>query len=312
MMVDPIDQAIAQAHRQAEASDRDITGAVDHFATVVRPTVVRWKLQVDDLLGGGAGMPTLAVTTADGCHGVLKIAEPGSMDRAVEVMRAAHGRGYVHVLDWDPAHGALLTERLGATLWTEARRLVDQAHVTVPLLQQAWEVPLAVGRQAEHKAHGLAGILDDLGLRYGKQHQGAVIQARQYAEALAATECPSVVCHGDPHPGNVLRRGDGWALIDPDGFVGERAYDLGVVLRDGCLELLAAADAAGGGSATAAYRLAREVSSLLAELAGEDEDRVWRWGFVERVTTGLYLAWFGYAEESRRFLDTAALLAAGR
>ena len=33
-------------------------------------------------------------------------------------------------------------------------------------------------------------------------------------------------------------------------------------------------------------------------------------GFVERVTTGLYLAWFGYAEESGRFLDSAALLAA--
>jgi streptomycin 6-kinase len=46
-----------------------------------------------------------------------------------------------------------------------------------------------------------------------------------------------VVCHGDPHAGNVLRRGDGWALIDPDGFVGERAYDLGVVMRDACREI---------------------------------------------------------------------------
>ena len=44
--------------------------------------------------------------------------------------------------------------------------------------------------------------------------------------------------------------------------------------------------------------------------AGDDEDRVWRWGFVERVTTGLYLPWFGSAEESGRFLATAALLAA--
>ena len=308
--VDPIELAIAQGRRQAEASDRDITGAVDHFATVLRPTVARWGLQVDHLLGGGAGMPTLAVTTADGRPAVLKIAEPGAMDHAVQVMRAAHGRGYVHVLGWDPSHGALLTERLGADLWTESTNLIDQARVVVPLLRQAWEVPLGVGRQDENKAQGLAGILENLGPRYGNRHQGAVARARQYAEELAATERPEVVCHGDPHPGNVLRRGDGWALIDPDGFVGERAYDLGVVLRDGCRELLAERSTGERGSGDAAYRRLREASRLLAELAGDDEDRVWRWGFVERVTTGLYLAWFGYAEESGRFLDSAALLAA--
>jgi streptomycin 6-kinase len=50
-------------------------------------------------------------------------------------------------------------------------------------------------------------------------------------------------------------------------------------------------------------------ASHLSALAGVDADRVWRWGYVERVTTGLYLAWHGFAEEARSFLDTASVLA---
>lgn len=56
-------------------------------------------------------------------------------------------------------------------------------------------------------------------------------------------------------------------------------------------------------------RFLREACRQLADLADADPERVWRWGFVERVTTGLYLRWFGYAGGSATFLDTAAKLA---
>lgn len=72
----------------------------------------------------------------------------------------------------------------------------------------------------------------------GPKHPDALVLAQRYASEWAATERPEVVCDGDPHPGNVLRREAGWALIDPDGIVGERADDLGVVLRDACGEIV--------------------------------------------------------------------------
>jgi streptomycin 6-kinase len=89
-------------------------------------------------------------------------------------------------------------------------------------------------------------------------------RATAYARELADTERAEVVCHGDPHAGNVLRRADGWTLIDPDGFVGERAYDLGVVLRDACREIAAVQES----QPRSGEALLREECRRLAGLCG--------------------------------------------
>ena len=116
--------------------------------------------------------------------------------------------------------------------------------------------------------------------------------ARKWSVTVTHTRA---TCSGAP-PGG---------LIDPDGFIGERAYDLGVALRDACRELAATELAQPG---TALLTLRRECHRL-ASLADIDPARVWQWAFVERVTTGLHLAWHGHTEESATFLDTATLLA---
>lgn len=305
MAGDPIDGAVLEAERRRLRSDRDVTASVEHFRVVVRPVCREWNLTVDGWLGGGSGIPPLTVRRAGGGAAVLKVAEPGSLDSQARVMRAGGAHGYARMLAWDADRGALLLERLGHDLWAEHRTLAGQAQVLVPLLREAWRVPLAVGDPFEGKAAGLLSILADLGPRYAVEHRHALAQASAIAEELAASERPEVVCHGDPHALNVLRRGAGWALIDPDGFVGERAYDLGVIVRDACRELLAAEAATPG----AARALLRRHCRRVAEAAEVDAERVWRWAFVERVTTGLYLRWHGHAEESASFLDTADLLA---
>lgn len=299
--------AVAEAERRRGISDRDVSASVRHFGAVVRSVCQEWGLTVERWLEGGAGTPPLAVRRTDGTAAVLKIAEPGALDGAVRVLTAGVGHGYARVLAWETGRGALLLERLGHDLWTETSTLSGQGQVLVPLLHQAWRVPLPCGRPFQDKASGLVAILADLGPRYGAEHADALAVATGYAEGLAASERAEVVCHGDPHAGNVLRRGGGWALIDPDGFVGERAYDLGVVIRDACSEI-ANAEAVQAG---AGRRMLREECCRLADRASADAERVWRWGFVERVTTGLYLRWHGHARESARFLDTATLVANG-
>ncbi|WP_295702390.1 aminoglycoside phosphotransferase family protein [Lapillicoccus sp.] len=304
MIEDVIESAVAEARRRGEMSERDVSGSVAHVERAL-PVVCRDEgLTPDSWFSGGAGMPTLAVTTADGTAAVLKLDQPGLLDVQAQVMLAADGHGYARVLTWNPSLGALLTERLGDTLWTEARSLEAQTAAILPVLREAWDVPIEVGSPFVGKAAGLRTILADLGPRYGSGHPWALARAEGYATALATSEQPEVVCHGDPHAGNVLRRGGGWALIDPDGFVGERAYDLGVVLRDACREIEAAeATTAGSGAA-----LLDAACHRLGPLAGVDPGRVWRWAYVERVTTGLYLCWHGYPEEAASFLATADLL----
>lgn len=305
MPPDVIEGAIAEARRRGARSDRDLSGAVEHFARSVRVVCEHWALTVGAWFEGGAGTPTLAVTRPDGTRAVLKIAQPGELDVAAGVMASAAGHGYAHVLGWHPGHGALLTERLGGDLWSEHPTLSRQGPIVVQLLRDAWMVPLERGRPFEGKAAGLLNILAELGPRYGAGHEEALRRATESAAELAASEVPEVVCHGDPHAGNVLRREPGWALIDPDGFVGERSYDVGVVLRDACGEI-AAAEASSPGSGTA---LLRQECDRLSELAGVLPERAWQWAFVERVTTGLYLRWHGYADQSASFLDSARLLA---
>ncbi|MFT4296394.1 MAG: aminoglycoside phosphotransferase family protein [Micropruina sp.] len=302
---DVIGAAIAEAERRRSASDRDLTAEVAHYTQVLPAICADWRLEPLRWLPGGVNPPPLEVRRADGAAAVLKLQPPGAQDVVAAVLRSAGGDGYVRVLDWDAGRGALLTERLGGSLWGVRRDLAGQARVIVPLLRRAWLLPVEVGSPFESKASGLRGILDELGPRYGEAAPAALELAAGYAEHLAASERAEVVCHGDPHAGNVLRRGEGWALIDPDGFVGERAYDLGVVLRDACLEFTEA-EARRPGSGV---ELLWDGCQVLADLAEVASERVWRWGFVERVTTGLYLHWFGYPDEAVRFLGVAETIA---
>lgn len=87
-------------------------------------------------------------------------------------------------------------------------------------------------------------------------------------------------------------------LIDPDGFLADPAYDLGVVLRDWCEQLLAGNPLA----------LARRYCQLLAGETGMDAAAIWEWGFIERVSTGLYMLSLGLNDTAGPLLATAQTL----
>jgi len=124
---------------------------------------------------------------------------------------------------------------------------------------------------AVDKARGLYELVAALWEQLGRAcAEEAVALALRYAERRSAAFDPErcVVVHGDAAPPNCLqvlgsRPGAeaGYVFVDPDGFVGDPAYDLGVALRDWCPQLLA-------GDATL---LAREYCRLLASGSGLDE-----------------------------------------
>ena len=285
---------------------------VDALPDLLAELERRWSITLGRAMPGGSGSYVATARRADGSAAAVKVAvaEEGWADQ-VATLERAEGRGYVRLLDVDPARRAMLLERLGRPLdrtgWSPDRQLGCLADT----LALAWQD--ADGVRPDHgadKASRLGTFIEESWSRLGEPVSERVVQqALRYAERRAAEATTDlVVVHGDPHAGNLLavrqpRPGaeTGYVFVDPDGFVADRAYDLGVVLRDWNRWLLGAD----------ARRTAEGFCAVLAERSGIAEQRIWEWGFLERVSTGLYVMDVvrGPESVSRPYLDSAERLA---
>lgn len=269
---------------------------------------VDWGLELGRSLPGGSNSYVVRCRTAEGDDAVLKVVLDGDeLEGQIRVLGAADGRGYARLLRSDVNRQALLLEALGSALQASGRSATEQLTVLADTLAVAWQPAPTDRLTAEQdKAVGLAALITDHWDRLGQPCPVAVRdQALRYADLL--TDAPSaalVVVHGDAHPGNALavprpRPGaeTGYCFVDPDGFVADRAYDLGVAMRDFSSGVLAEG-----------RPLVESYAQLLATHTGVDPTRIWRWAFLERVSTGLYVLGFGSEAVGRPFLTSAERL----
>lgn len=276
----------------------------------------QWGLAVGESLAGGSAAYVARARTREGRDCVLKIALPSEdFGAQLETLTDAGGHGYVQILASDAARRAMLQEALGSSL--EALRTPPEQAMTIlcAMLREAWKLPVTAERraaQSEDKAASLHRMVTGLWSELDRPCSERVLRealrcAEQRASAFDLDRC--VVVHGDPHPANALqvlepRPGAevGFVFIDPDGFLAEPAYDLGVVLRDWCDQILAADDP---------HQLLRTYCARLAETSGIDGAAIWEWGFVERVSSGLYCMRSGLDALGRHLLETAERLLPG-
>jgi streptomycin 6-kinase len=282
-----------------------------------------WSLSVGAVLGGGNFAYVARVRTADGTDAVLKVAFPGrGFAEQVDTLIRAAGRGYVRLYDSDPVRHAMLLEPLGHSLASTETSVERSLDVLAATLCEAWQVPrpaqpivpaapIAPPTGADtDRASGLLGLIDKLWPELGEPCSPRLItHARALAERrVAAFDLAScVLCHGDPHADNALaapsaRPGaeTGYVFVAPETFLGDPAYDLGVAMRGWPDHVLRADDP---------IALARGWSARLADKTGLDQQTIWEWGLIERVTTGLYLLSLGHGALGREYLDSAELLA---
>jgi streptomycin 6-kinase len=300
----------AEAH--GEGGHAWLAALPDHVAAISS----LWSLTIGDVLDGGKAAYVARVRTGDGMPAVLKIAPPHSQDFAnqVRTIVAAKGHGYVRLYAFDPDHNATLMEPLGPMLATVSPSVEYSVDVLAAMLRQAWLVPASTATTVatgDDKASQLIRLITNLWAELGEPCSRRLRDvAVQYAEQRAAAfdSATSVVCHGDPHAGNALavptaRSGaeSGFVFIDPDGFLCDRGYDLGVVVRGWPDVLLASDDP---------VAQLRAYVDRLAMATGVDDQEIWDWGFIERVSSGLYLQWAGHKDEGRAFLDSGEALLA--
>ncbi|WP_343061579.1 aminoglycoside phosphotransferase family protein [Nocardioides luti] len=270
----------------------------------------QWGLTLGRALPGGSASYVVSATTRDGAPRVVKLvlADPDLADES-RTLVAAEGRGYAHLFDHDVERGALLLEALGPSLDRAVLPVERKLEILARTLAEAWTVPLGTApvlAPGEDKGSTLHQMVVDLDARHpGACDPEVLAQALAYAEARAAAHDPDacVVVHGDAHAANALRvdvprpgAASGYVFVDPDGFRADPAYDLGVTLRDWKVT-----------DDRPRAELER-LCALLAGQAGSDEQRVWEWAFLERVSTGLYVTDFGAESMGRWFLESAARL----
>lgn len=304
----------------------ELPATVRQKAIGLGPDGVRWLLELPELvaelrrawsftvvgeaLDGGTAGYVVRARTADGRDAVLKVSVPDHGDRQIKTIAAARGRGYVRLLAYDIERGAMLQEALGPSMTELALPPEETIGRLCTMLAEAWQVPPDPSIEYVNvKADGLGEMVRRFWEELDRPcPERVVARALRYAERRAAAADPdrSVLVHGDPHPANALRVSAprpgaeaGFVFVDPDGFVDDPTYDLGVVLRDWCTQLLAADDPGA---------LARHYCRLLAEASGHEETAIWEWGYLERVSTALYCSHFGFDELARPYFATAELL----
>ena len=281
----PIPEAFVQRIAGAFGDDgrrwaADLPRLIDEFAS-------RWGLAVGPPFELSYNYAAPA-TTADGTHVVLRLGCPRpEFDAEFEALRVYDGHGCVRLLAGDPGQGAMLLERLlpGHTLVTVGDD--DQAtEIAAGLIAELRQAPPARHRFPTTRdwMRGLEKLRDRFGGGTGPFRADLVDRAQRLSAELHASAAPTVLLHGDLHHYNILAAERApWLIIDPQGVVGEPAYETGALLRNPLPQVYDWPDFAG--------RTARRVA-ILAERLGMDRQRIAGWGLAQAVLS----AWWTMEE----------------
>jgi streptomycin 6-kinase len=283
-----ISEVVRAKARQAGAEDW-----LDRLPELVGELEHRWRLTVGEPYDGASE----AWVAPAGERTVLKLMIPRPGDHArneITALRLAAGAGLARLIESDVDDGAMLLERLGAPLSESGEPLARRLEIFTELAPRIWRPATGLPTGAA-KGRWLIGFITRL---WDELDRPCAESAVDYAIACAGRRVAahdderSVLVHGDIHQWNTLRSGGGWKLVDPDGLLAEREYDLGVLMREDPAELMAGTDP-------------WERARYLAARTGTDPVAIWEWGAAERVSTGLLLISIGLHAEGTDMLRAA-------
>lgn len=166
-------------------------------------------------------------------------------------------------------------------------------------LQKAWKIPV---ENAELAVGNTAWFEKFIGEAYETLKHlcsaKVIKQAFTYLKSRASDENVDefVLIHGDAHNGNVLETldGDGFKLIDPDGLFYEKAYDLGVLMREWVDDY-----------AQEPLKKGLQRCECLHRLTGVSKQAIWEWGYIQTVSTALVLLQIGQEDLGQKMLRVA-------
>ena len=202
----------------------------------------RWAIEVGQPMRYGSEAFVADARTTYGTDVIVKIVIPG-IDPArqeIQILRAAVGVGYAHLICSDELSNSMLLEKLGPQLGELHLTEDQQIQAISATLCEAWMThaegaPCPTGAdKAIELAHTIRSLWDLLGRPCSER---TIERALSYAERRGRAFNPelSVLAHGDAHQSNTLVAPDSptsFKFVDPDGAFAERAFDLAIMMRE--------------------------------------------------------------------------------
>ncbi|MGV8896444.1 MAG: aminoglycoside phosphotransferase family protein [Rhodoglobus sp.] len=206
---------------------------------LVASMLARWHLIAGEPYRHGESGAVLRVTTSDGRPAVLKVGFPHWEGRWEAVALEFWGGQFApEVLKQDAWAWAMLLERAepGEPLsrlqasTKHALEIAARLYTEAVIARSASTIPAGIPSLAEVVREYVADATARLPHQHAALSQWGGLQALDAAFsdaiALAAEDRPGVLLHGDFNPGNIVRHGERWLLVDPKPLVGEPEFDL--------------------------------------------------------------------------------------
>jgi streptomycin 6-kinase len=253
-----------------------------------------WSIQVEPPFPGLSYNYAAPAYRADGTELVLKFGIPREeINREIEALRTYDGRGSVQLVASNPDQGALLLERLvpGQMLAELCPERDAQATIiSAAVMERLWQ-PLPANHEFLPIASwfdGFRALREKFDGDCGPFPQRLVEAAESlYVDLSVATDEPALL-HGDLHHYNILSDNrEPWLAIDPKGVFGDRAFDVGALLRNPL-------DFPRWDSMNQV--LERRVH-ILAERLNLDRQRVIGWG----IAVNLLSSWWSYEDNDSQW-----------
>ena len=261
---------------------------LDGLPALVAALEHEWSFVVGRPFGDATEAFVAEGRLADGTPAVLKllVGPDEAAQREIAVLRVLDGDGCARLLRADESRGALLLERLGRPLAGLGLPLEERQAILCATAARVWRSAPGCGLPTgAEKARRLARYVATAWEKLGRPcPERAVAHALACAERRVAAHDDerAVLVHGDVHQWNALESlGGGFRLIDPDGLLAEREYDVGGLMREDPRELL------DGDPAGLLRGDPRERARRLARLTGLGAEAIWEWGVLDRISTGL-------------------------
>ena len=246
-----------------------------------------WHISVGESLPGGTHAFVAYADAENGEKYILKMDMPenlgGKFLNEITVLKLSAGIGYTKLHRYDLKRKACLLERLGKPINQLGYSVEKQLEIICGTLKKAWEIPV-MGIELSSGKELIEWFRDFIGKMWEKLNypcsKKVIDRAFSCLQSRENSMNPSefVLIHGDAHGGNTLKilSDDGYKLIDPDGLFYEKAYDLGVLMREWREEYR-----------NNPIQKGKERCIYLSKLTGVDARAIFEWGFLQCVSTGM-------------------------